>query len=86
MSSDSSDEGGVPYYAYLVLRIFTPFPTKIAALCHHAETNYIFLHGGRVWPSPITRVNKAEIFLIETLVLQMGLRLPSDFASTMYLY
>jgi hypothetical protein len=30
MSSDSIDEGEVPHYAYLVLRIFPPFPTEIA--------------------------------------------------------
>ena len=48
MSSDSIDEGEVPHYAYLVLRIFPLFPTKIAVLCHHAETNDIVLSGGRV--------------------------------------
>ena len=49
MSSDSTDEGGVPHYAYPVLRIFPPFRTEIAVLCHHAKTNDIFfLPGGRV--------------------------------------
>ena len=37
-------------------------------------------------PSPFSKVNKIEIFLVETLVLQIGFRLPSDFFSTMYLY
>ena len=69
MSSDSIDEGEIPHFAYLVLRVFQPSPTKIAVLCNHAETNYIFLPGGRVGPSPFTKVNKVEIFLIETLVL-----------------
>ncbi len=32
MSSDSTHEGEVPHYAYLVLRIFSPFSTKIALL------------------------------------------------------
>ena len=32
------------------------------------------------------RVKKVEICLIETRILQIGLRLPSDFSSTMYLY
>jgi hypothetical protein len=30
MSSDATDEGGVPHCAYLVLRIFPPLPTEIA--------------------------------------------------------
>jgi hypothetical protein len=30
MSSDSTDEGEVPYYAYLVLKIFPPFTTEMA--------------------------------------------------------
>jgi hypothetical protein len=55
MSSDSRDEGDIPhYYAYLVLIIFSPFPTEIEVLCHHAETNDIFLPGGRVGPSPFS--------------------------------
>jgi hypothetical protein len=29
MSSDSTDEGEVPHYAYLVIRIFPPFTTEI---------------------------------------------------------
>jgi hypothetical protein len=88
MSSDSTDKRGVPHYAYyLVLRIFPSFPTEIIVLCHHAKTNHIFLHGGRVGPSPITRANKVEIFIVETMVLQIGFRSPSDFStSTMYLY
>jgi hypothetical protein len=44
------------------------------------------LLGGRVGPSPFTKVNKTEIFLIETLVLQIGFRLPADLLSTMYLH
>jgi len=40
----------------------------------------------RVGPSPLTRMNKVEIFRVETLVLQVGFRLPSVFSSTMYLY
>jgi hypothetical protein len=86
MSLDSIDEGGIPHFAYLGLRVFPPFPPKIAVLCHHAEINDIFLLGGRVEPSPITRMNKVEIFLLETLVLQIGFRLPSDLFSTMYFY
>jgi len=55
-------------------------------LFHHAKTNDMFLPSGRVGPSPITRADKIEIFLVETLVLHIGFRLPSDFTSTMYLY
>jgi len=44
------------------------------------------LLGGRVGPSPFTRTNSVEIFLIETLVLQNGLRFPSDLSNTIYLY
>ena len=67
-------------------RVAPPFPTNNAILCHHAETNNIFLPGGRVGPITFTKVNKVEIFLLETLVLQIGFRLPSDISSTMYLY
>ena len=69
-----------------MLRIFPPFPTEIAILCHHAETNDIFLLDGRVGSSPITRANKVELFLVETFVLRIGFRLPSNFSSTIYLY
>jgi hypothetical protein len=31
-------------------------------------------------------MNKAQIFLVETLALQIGFRLPSNLFSTMYLY
>ncbi len=85
-SSDYTHEGDVPHYAYLVLRIFPPFPTEIAVLCHHARTNDIFLCGGRVGPSSITRENKVEMFLVKVVVLQIGFRLPSDFSSTMCMY
>ncbi len=63
MSSESTDEGEVPHCAYLLLRIFPPFPTEITALCHHAETNDIFLPGGRVGLSPLSKSNKVEFFL-----------------------
>jgi hypothetical protein len=56
-----------------VLRVIPPFPTEIAILCHHTKTNDIFLPGGRVGPSSsFTKVNKVEIFLVETLALQIG--------------
>ncbi len=68
MSSDSIDEEDIPHFAYyLVLRVYPPFPTKIVILCPHAETNDIFGPGGRVGPSPITKMNKVEIFLAKTL-------------------
>jgi hypothetical protein len=86
MSLDSTQEGESSQFAYLVLRVFPPFRTEIVVLCHHTATNDIFLSRGRVGPSPITRVNKVEIFLVETLVLHIGFRLPSDLSSTMYLY
>ena len=86
MSSDSTNEGGVSHYAYLVLIIFPPFPTEIALLCHHAETNDIFLPGGRVGLSFLTQMNTVEISLFESLVLHIGFRLPSDTFSTMYFY
>jgi hypothetical protein len=69
-----------------VLRVFPTFPTEIAVLYHHAETNDIFLPVGCVGPSPITRMNNVEIFLVETLLLQIGFRLPSNLCSTMYFY
>ena len=78
MSSDSTDEGKFSLYAYVVLRIFPPFPTKIVILRHRAETNDMFLPCGRVGPSPFTKMNKVEIFLLETLILQIGFRLPFD--------
>ena len=86
MSSDSTEEAETPHFAYQVLRVFPPFPTEIAVLCHHAKTNNIFLLGGRVGPCPLTKINKIEIILLETLVLQIGFRLPSDLSTTMYLY
>jgi hypothetical protein len=86
MSSDSTEKAETPHYAYLVLRVFPPFPTKIAILCHHAKTNDICLPGGRVGPSPFTKMNKGEIFLVENLVFKIGFRLPYDLSSTMHLY
>ena len=86
ISSDSTEEAETSHFAYLVLRFYPPFPTEIAVLCHHAKSNDIFLHGGRVGHSPFTQIDKVEIFLIETLFLQIGFRLPSDLFSTMYLY
>jgi hypothetical protein len=86
MSSESTDEGEVPHYAYLVLRIFPPFPTEIAVLCHHAETNDIFLPGGRVGLSPLSKSNKVEISQVETLLLQIGFKLPPDSFSRIFLY
>jgi hypothetical protein len=58
MPSDSIDKGEVPHYAYIMLIIFPPFRTEIKVLCHHAEANDIFFLGGRVGPSPLTRMNK----------------------------
>jgi hypothetical protein len=86
MSSDSTNDGEVPHYAYLLLTYFPPFPTEIAVLCHYVKTNYIILPCGHVGPSPFTRVNKVELFLVETLVLQIRFRLPSYFSSTMVPY
>jgi hypothetical protein len=86
MSSDTIEVTEIPHFAYLVLRVVPPYPTEIAILCHHAKTNDIFLPGGRVGPSPLTKRNKVEIFLVETLVLQIGFRLPYDHLSTMHLY
>ena len=40
---------------------------------------------GRVGPSPFTKINKVEIFILETLVLRIGFRLPSKLSSTVYL-
>jgi hypothetical protein len=61
--------------------------TEITALCHQAKTNNMFLPGGRLGPSPLTKMNRVEIFLMETLVLQIGFRLlPADAFSRMYLY
>jgi len=50
------------------------------------QTHDIFLPGGRVGPSPLMKINKVEIFLMETLILQIGFRLSSDIFSRMYLY
>ena len=73
MSSDSIDVGEVLHYVYLVLRFFPPVPTEIAVLCNRAETNDIFVTGGRVMgPSSVTKMNKVEIFLMESLILQIG--------------
>ena len=72
MSSNSKDEGEVPHYAYMVLRLFPPFTTEIALLYHHAITNDIFLHGGRVDPRPFMRMKRVKIFLLETLTSHIG--------------
>ena len=69
MSLDSTDEGEVPHYAYLVLIMCPPFPTEIAVLCNHAKTSDIFLLGGRVGPSLFTKTNKVEVFQLETFIL-----------------
>ncbi len=86
ISSDSTNVGEVPHYAYQVLIFFPPFPTEIIVLCHHAETNDIFLHGGRVGPSPLTNMNIVGIFLMETLTLQIGFRIPANTFRRMYFY
>ena len=44
------------------------------------------LPSGRDGPSPSTTMNIVEIFLLETFVLHIGFRIPSDAFSTMYLY
>ncbi len=75
ISSDTIEEAESPHFAYLALRVFLPFPTKIVVLCHHAETNDICLPGGRVGPSPFTKMNKLRIVSVETLVLHIGFRL-----------
>jgi len=63
MSSDSTYVGEVPHYAFLLLRNFPLVPTnESAVVCHHAKTNDSFLHGGRVGPSPLTKMNRVEIF------------------------
>jgi hypothetical protein len=36
--------------------------------------------------SPLTKIRKVEIFLLDTLILQIRFRLLSDIFSTMYLY
>ena len=59
MYSDSTDEMETPHFAYLVLRVFPPFPTEIVVICHHAKTNDIFLLGGCVGPSPLTNTRRA---------------------------
>ena len=86
MSLDARVVGEVPHYAYLVLKIFPPFPIEITVLCHHAETNDILLYGGRVGPSPISKMNRVELFLMETLILKIRFQLPSYILSTLYLY
>ena len=72
MSSGSTEEAEIPHFAYLMLRVVPPFPTETVVLCHQAETNDVFLPGGRVGPSPLSKTNKVELFLVETLVLQIG--------------
>jgi hypothetical protein len=65
---------------------FPPIPTEISILCHQAKTDDIFLPGGRVGPSPFTKIRKVEIFVLETLILHFGFELPSNIFRTMYLY
>jgi hypothetical protein len=86
MSSDSTDERGVPHNAFVVLIIFPPFPNEIAVLCHHAKAKEIFLRGGLVGLSPFTKMNKVGIFLLETSFIRIGFTLPFDLFSTMYRY
>jgi hypothetical protein len=85
MSSGSKNEGEVSHYAYLVLINFPPFPTEISKLCNHAKTNDIFLPDSRVGPSPFSKTNKVEICVLETLILRIGLRLPTHMCSQMHL-
>ncbi len=67
MSSDSTEEAETSHFTFLVIRVFSAFPTEIAVLCYHAQTNDIVLPDGRVAPSPLTKVIKTEIFLIKKL-------------------
>ena len=69
ISSHFTDEVKIPQYAFSVLRILHPFPSEVAVLCHHAEINDVFLHGGRVGPSHPMIMKRVEIFLLETLTL-----------------
>jgi hypothetical protein len=85
MSSESTNVGEFPHYAYLVIRFFPPIPTEIAVVCHHVERNDIFLHGVRVGPSPLSKMNRVETFLMETSRLQNGFRLPAKLFSRMFL-
>ena len=78
--------GEVSHYAYLVLKIVPPFPTEIVVLCHHAETNDMFLPDGRVGPSSLSKMNRVEIFLRETLRLHIEFRLLVELFSRMYAY
>jgi hypothetical protein len=87
MPSYSTDEGEVPRYAYVMLRFSPPFPTQIAMVCHHTKTNYSFLHCGRVGPSPLTKIKRVEIFLLETLIYSLGLDYPLTYLfNKMHLY
>jgi hypothetical protein len=53
---------------------------------HHAKTNDIFLLGGRVGPSPLSKMDRVEVFLMETLRLQIGFRFHAELFCRMYLY
>ena len=59
-----------------MLIIFPPLATKIkiVVLYHHAETNDIFLHGDRVGPSPFSKMNHVEICLLESFIVQIGVK------------
>ena len=86
MSSDSTNEGEDPHYAYLLLIMFPLLPIEIAVICHQAKTNDVFLTSGRVGPSPFKRIKIVEIFISESLTLEIRFKLPSDGFSTIYMY
>jgi hypothetical protein len=57
---------------YLMFKTF-PF-TESVVMCHQAKSNDMFLPGSRVGPSPLTKIYKVKICLLQTLTLQIGFK------------
>ena len=60
------------------------FPPKLQYYITTEKQIKFYCLRGRVRPSPFTKMNKVEIFLLEALILQIEFRLPLDLFSTMY--
>jgi hypothetical protein len=85
MSSNSTEAVELHHYAYLIIRIYPPFPREISLLCHYGETNDVFFLGGMV--KLTANVVNIEICVLPRLLKTLtGLSKPFEQFGKMHLY